>query len=78
MVPDLCPHCRPSHPPPAPPPAPPPHPYLESIRANHLVKFLLIEQELDRREDKGRFCCLGGILECRTLLGQSRKNYLIN
>ena len=66
MVPDLCPHCRPSHPPPAPPPAPPPHPYLESIRANHLVKYLLIEQELDRREGKGRACCLGGILECRT------------
>ena len=60
MVPDLCPHCRPSHPPPAPPPAPPPHPYLESVRANHLVKFLLIEQELDRREGKGRACCLRG------------------
>ena len=25
-----------------------------------------IEEETDRREDKGRRCCLGDVIECRT------------
>ena len=38
------------------------------------VSSILIEEETDRREGKGRHCCLGDVLECHTSHVAARMN----
>ena len=45
----------------------------ETFPLTHILQYLsdfvtnlTIEQETDRREGKGRRCCLGDVLECRS------------